>query len=306
MLVLFALLSSLNKKDTSYIAETNTPLKVEDRERDSSQKLQSVKTHNLVSSLKAGELTLASSNWRAKTKDRLKQSTSKGSSYGSSYQADMKYKAKQVIFRKDYQVLAGDSLPTGTNLIGQLLTAIDTRDKGQMVKVILPYGGTFKGKRILARNTVLLGRIRYQSKGSKVFVTFDKGVSPKGLEFAIKAQALSSKDYSSGLVGDYHSQADLRFFATMGISMLSKAGDVLTEREALSENSFPTPKATVRNAALQGMSKGLEMESSRKAKEMQNQKGYVTIDAGEDLIVNLLSPLSLDKLHPTQKERQIR
>ena len=135
-------------------------------------------------------------------------------------------------------------------------------------------------------------------------MTFDKGVTPKGLEFPIKAQALSSKDYSSGLLGDYHSQADLRLFGAVGLSMLSRAGDVLTEREALSESTPPTPKATMRNAALQRLSIGLEMEGSRQGKEMQNQKGYVTLPAGTALIVNLLTALNLDKLHPMQGQKQ--
>ena len=70
-----------------------------------------------------------------------------------------------------------------------------------------------------------------------------KGVTPEGREFALKAQALSSKDYSSGLLGDYHSQTDLRLFGAVGLSMLSRAGDVLTEREALSEGTPPTPQS---------------------------------------------------------------
>ena len=267
-LLLLIFLLFTERKDTSYIVETDKPL-------ETPKGWQRAKDQDLSAYFVQGGLQ------KKKHKN-------------SGHQRGIKYSAKQVILRRDSRQV--DSLPIGTNLIGQLLTAIDTRDARQVVKVILPYGGLFKRKRILARNTLLLGPIQYQGKGEKVFVTFHKGVLPNGREFALKAQALRTKDYSTGLMGDYHSQTDLRLLGAMGVSMLSKASDVLTEREALAEGISPTPKANMRNAVLQGLSKGLEMEGSRQMGEMQNQKGYVTIDAGEDLIVNLLAPLSLEEL----------
>ena len=235
-LFLVILLLFLMQKDTSYIEETNTPF-VASHKDSSSSRLKKSKVDSLF------ESEGLSSSKKGNTKRRSQNLYGHGPATHKAPR--LKYRAKQVILRSDGHQGAGASentLPTGTNLVGQLLTAIDTRDKGQRVKVILPYGGTFKNQRILARNTVLLGRIRYLGRGEKVFVSLGKGVTPEGREFALKAQALSSKDYSSGLLGDYHSQTDLRLFGAVGLSMLSRAGDVLTEREALSEGTPLLPK----------------------------------------------------------------
>lgn len=209
--------------------------------------------------------------------------------------SNIKYKAKQVL-RPDNHQNVMDALPTGSNLIGRLLTAIDTRDSSQIVKVILPYGGVFKNERVLEKNTVLMGKVNYPGKGEKVFIQFDRGIHPDGREFKVEAQALNSSDYSSGLLGEYHSQADLRFLATVGLKMLSSGSEVLVEKEALSEAQAPTPKATMKNAMLQGLSEGANMEAGRQAQEMQAKKEYVTVDAGEDVIVNLLNRLSKSEI----------
>ena len=273
-LALLVPLLFLSRKDTSYIGKTDAPFKVKDKDN-VSQNLEKGEVQNLIPPIKPEEPSKRRHNTRRNTS--IRQSDNQ--------RLILKYKAKQVILRPpDSDYNSGDSqanfksgkeggLPTGTNLVGQLLTAIDTRDKGQIVKVILPYGGTFQHKRILDRNTLLLGSIRHQSEEKKVFVTFDKGVTPKGLEFAIKAQALNSKDYSSGLLGDYHSQADLRLFGAVGLSMLSTASNVLTKRESLSASSPPTPKATMGNAALQGLSKGFEMEGRQTSSGNAETKG---------------------------------
>ncbi|MEZ4744001.1 MAG: hypothetical protein R3B45_16395 [Bdellovibrionota bacterium] len=53
------------------------------------------------------------------------------------------YKAPQVIERKGPDGF-GAGFPVGSNLIGKLLTAIDTREQSQFYKVLLPYGGRSK------------------------------------------------------------------------------------------------------------------------------------------------------------------
>lgn len=207
---------------------------------------------------------------------------------------EIKYKAKQILEPNDNQNLY-DSLPTGSNMIGKLLTAIDTRDENQIIKVILPFGGVFKNNRILENNTIVLGRASYPEEGKKVFVSFYKGINPNGKEFKIEAQALNSKNYSSGLEGEYHSQADLRLLANLGLKVISASSEVLVEKEGLSDSHAPTPRANIKNAFLRGLSEGANIEASRQAQKVRAKKEYVTIDAGEDIIVSLISRLSKDQ-----------
>ena len=70
----------------------------------------------------------------------------------------IKYRAPQVIERKDS---FASKLPLGTNLIGKLLTSIDTRESEQLYKVLLPYGGKGKHGEGIPKNTVLFGTVTY-------------------------------------------------------------------------------------------------------------------------------------------------
>lgn len=267
------------EEDTSYIGKTTEKIKAESDVEDTN----TARTKSNV----AGVL-------KEQSDYSLPNDVSRNR-YGRSFDQQIKYKGKQLLV-PDESGSPGESLPIGSNMVGRLLTAIDTRDPNQIVKVILPYGGKFKNTRIIERDTVLIGKVKYSGKGEKVFVQFEQGVLPSGKEFKLSAQALGARDYSSGLAGDYHSQADIRFLATVGLNMLSVGSDVLTEKEALSEASGPTPKATWKNAFYQGVSKGAEMEGQRQAEEMSSKQEYVTVDAGEDLIVNLTASLPLSQL----------
>ena len=116
--------------------------------------------------------------------------------------------------------------------------------------------------------------------------------SKKG-EFEINAQALNPQDYSTGIFGDYHGTATVRIATTLGLSMVSGMTEVLTEKQALGESGAVTPKATMKNAFYHGVSKVSEMEANRQAGELSNEKAYVTVDAGSDLIVSLIAPLKI-------------
>ena len=197
----------------------------------------------------------------------------------------IKYRAPQVIERKDSFT---SKMPLGTNLIGKLLTTIDTRESEQLYKVLLPYGG--KGKHGgIPKNTVLFGTITYPNTGRKVFMQFSKALLPDGKEVELKAQALSAKDYSPGLAGELHSGAAMRVASTLGLTMVSAFTDTLTEKQVLGSEGVVTPKATVKDALYQGVAKASEAEAQRQAAELGDVQEYVTIPAGQEMIINLLS-----------------
>ena len=197
----------------------------------------------------------------------------------------IKYRAPQVIERQDSFT---SKLPLGSNLIGKLLTAVDTRESEQLYKVLLPYGG--KGKHGgIPKNTVLFGTVNYPNKGRKVFMQFSKALLPDGREVELKAQALNAKDYSPGLEGKLHSGTTVRVAATLGLTMVSAFTDTLTEKQVLGSEGQVAPKATVKDAMYQGIAKASEAEAQRQAAELSNVQAYVTVPAGREIIVNLLA-----------------
>lgn len=202
------------------------------------------------------------------------------------------FSAKQVINRSG---IGGtmQPLPSGTNFIGKLLNGIDTRDQNQIIKVLLPYGARHRNGGTIPRSTTLLGQVSYSGQGEKVYITFNRAIFPNGKEYKINAQGLSSKDYSAGLDGSYHGNADLRMAASMGLSMVSAATSILTSKSivgGVNNNGQQTvlPDATMKNAMLHGVSKISDQESKRQAQELEQKKVYVTVEAGSDLIVSLL------------------
>ncbi len=263
-------------KDSSVVHNSTEPIKFQG---------QDVPVPNSEASGKVGEMI---SNSERKERGRQK---AQGQAPRGRLVRNIEYKAPQVIARKDSDgTTAG--LPVGTNLIGKLLTSVDTREPKQMYKVLLPYGGRDKNGGEIPKNSVLFGTIRYPGNGNKVFFQFSNALLPNGKEVEIKAQALSSKDYSPGLIGEYHGKGMERVAATLGLSMVSAMSDTLTEREALGQGGIgsvaeATPKATAKNALYQGLSRVSEMEAARQADRLAREPEYVTIDAGQEMIVNL-------------------
>lgn len=201
----------------------------------------------------------------------------------------LNYKAQQVLVSDSAD--PARTLPMGTNLIGKTLTTIDTRSADQVVKVLLPYGGRASAGGELPKNTTLFGQITYDGKGEKVFVKFTKGLLPSGQEFPVEAQALNPGDYSSGLVGHFHGNADTRVASSLGLTMIAGMSDVLTEKESLGGGGLlpgsVTPKSTMRNAIMHGVSQVAQDEATRQAQAIGQEPQYVTVDAGTDLIVSL-------------------
>lgn len=200
-------------------------------------------------------------------------------------QSKLVFRAKQVLERTDGK--NSKKIPTGSNLIGKLLTALDSRDPSSVVKVLLPYGGKFQNEELIEKNTVLMGKATFSGKGERVFITFDRAISQSGQERSIVATALDSSDYSNGVIGDVHSETGMRVTGTLGLTMVASMADVLTEKTAYGESGVVVAKANMKNAGLQGVSKVSEMEASRQMETIAQTQPYITLDAGTDLIVTL-------------------
>lgn len=200
------------------------------------------------------------------------------------------YQAKQVLVSEGAFDPAR-TIPMGTNIIGKTLTTIDTRQADQLVKVLLPYGGRFQGGGEIPKNAIVFGQVSYGGKGKKVFVKFSKGILPSGEEFSLEAQALSSSDYSPGISGRFHGNADLRIASTLGLTMVAGMSDVLTEKESLGGSALQsgavTAKANMKNALYHGVSEVAKSEAQRQAEAIGDEQEYVTVDAGSDMIVSL-------------------
>ena len=202
---------------------------------------------------------------------------------------NLNLEGRQLIVRTEADI--SKSIPIGSSLIGKLLTGIDSRRDGGFVKVLLPYGGSFKNMGSIPKNTTLLGNANYPGKGEKVYITFTRGVTSDGREFEISAEALSPKDYSPGIPGTLHSNVDVRVLSTTALSAISVMGDILTEKEPNGSEGNMIEKATMRNALLKGASKAAQMEANREASALAKEKDYVTVESGSALIVGLTSTM---------------
>jgi hypothetical protein len=222
--------------------------------------------------------------------DKAKKTQDDG--HGVRRMSQINYRAKQVLERPDYSD-PNNTLPTGTELIGRLATSIDTRELGSIIKIELPYGGSFQGNELVPRGSTLFAGVKYDGNGEKVFLDVQSGVYPDGSEFKIRAQALSARDFSPGIAGDYHGTFSNRVAANLGLAFVSGLTDAMTEKESLGGGSaFSSApvhaKPTLKNGLLAGVSKVTDTEAQRMANELAGQKSYVTVDSGKELIVSLL------------------
>ncbi len=202
------------------------------------------------------------------------------------------YNGRQVFERTETQGLL-NPIPSGTNFIGKLVTGIDTREDNQTLKVILPYGGSHPSGGKIPRDSVILGSASY-SGGDRVYIRFNRIIFPKGQEYRIDAQCLSSGDYTPGLIGVHNSETDLRVAGSLGLTMVSAVTDVMTQRSVYGANPFgmgmAQPDATLKNAAFQGVSQVTKQEAERVGSKMEVKEDYLTVMTGNDLIISLITP----------------
>jgi len=256
------------------------------KEKDTSQINTSTSKFNKENIKNDGKQTTSKSKAMGGIRDHQEVHTSSRNNVRKPPLTKINYKAKQVLSAN--HVNEGKTLPIGVNLVGRLLSSIDTRTPDQAVKVILPYGGEHKGSGgSLPPNTILFGKAKYSGKGDKVAVNFNKGLLPNGQRIQLQAQALSSRDYSLGLTGKLHGNTTGRIAATLGLTMVSSVTSTLVKKEAIGQGYSITPKASLKNGLYNGVSEVANAEASRNAKKMGNNQDYVTVDAGSDLIVSL-------------------
>ncbi len=226
-----------------------------------------------------------------------RKSSGSGNQTRVNRQTHLVYSGKQVMERSGGDGLFSP-LPSGTNFIGKLSTGIDTREQNQIVRVNLPYDVRHASGGYIPRNSLLLGNATCSADNDKIFIRFNRIIFPDGKEYHVDAQALNSGDYSPGLVGNHHSNTDLRVASSLGLTMISSATDVLTHRSAMggmnpyAMGGMNQPDATMKNAMLQGASQVTKQEAQRQAGDMQNSAEYVTLFPEADLIVSLLSPFT--------------
>ena len=217
----FALLSGL-RDDTSFLGRSDHPLAGADTASSGSP----------PGTPATGKVNMMFKNSEASGRDASNRNA-------PAHGMKVNYKAQQVVNSNSSD--PARALPMGTNLIGKTLTTIDTRAADQVVKVLLPYGGRASAGGELPKNAILFGQITYDGKGEKVFVKFTKGLLPSGEEFPVEAQALSPGDYSAGLVGHFHGNADTRVASSLGLTMIAGMSDVITEKEG-ARNLRPWPR----------------------------------------------------------------
>lgn len=205
------------------------------------------------------------------------------------------YSGKQVIDRGNEADGTMKAIPSGTNFIGKLLTSIDSRSQGLQARVILPYGINHSQGGSIPRNSTLTGQVTADIESGKIFIRFMKVIFPDGKEYKLDAQALTSSDYSPGLLGVVHSNVDTRMAGSVALTMISAAADVLTQRTMMGGQmpmgiGVSSPEPTTKNALLQGVSQLTKQEAQKQTQSAQNATEYVTLPQDSDLIVSLLSP----------------
>ncbi len=194
------------------------------------------------------------------------------------------YRAPQLIDENASHVKA---MRMGSKLIGVLASAIDTR-AASLVRVVLPHGGDISGVAIDAGST-LVGQFTYPGDGDRVYLTFSRIDSSSGNIKKLSAVALDAGSFSSGIRGEEFTGGGTKLAANLGLSMFSGMADTLTERESLggSYNGVQA-KPSAKNALLQGLSKATQEQASRLASSIEQERNYVIIPQGKEMIIELI------------------
>lgn len=279
LMILTAFILS-DKEDTSFLGQSEKRLVNSGKERDKNESNVNYDDKRTYSDTAKKILGDGKSSAKSSPKGNKDRSTS------GMQAAKINFKAGQVIVRDG----ASDperSIPIGTNMIGKTLTAIDTREPGQIIKILLPYGGRSKFGTELEKGTILFGQVMYSGRGRKVSIQISKGLFPSEQEFDISAQVLDPKNYSTGIAGDTNTESDTRVFAALGLSVASGASDIMMERETMNSLGQSMPKASIENAIKKGLSTSAQEEASRQIESYKDTEDYITVPAGRDVIVSL-------------------
>lgn len=226
-----------------------------------------------------GEMPLASSS----SPEQAQQQTSEKKNASQKTRTTTESNVSQIITAVENRA-SFNGLPIGSRLIGRLLTGLDSRSLGQLVKVELSYGGGFGGKQILPALSILIGKASLS--GGRFLLRFGAGVYPSGHEFRISALALDPTDFSEGLNGSEQSRMGLRGLSTLALKAVGVGADVLTKKESLSETSSPTPKSSLENAGYAGLAAVAEDEAAHQNRRLDSED-FITLEVGSGLIIEL-------------------
>jgi hypothetical protein len=196
---------------------------------------------------------------------------------------NIKLKAKQVMLNGNNK---SGKLPLGTSAVGELLTTIDSRDVNQIVRVRLPYGLKLKGQTIIPKDSLLLGKASYLQGHERIFVSFFATIDKTGFEAPISAQALDSKDFATGLIGNVHSNKGLKIAGSVALNVISGAAGFVQDRSS-GVNGVDVPTFNAENALLSGAGGTARNEANTLSNSIRSTKDYITVDAGSELIVML-------------------
>lgn len=262
------LISEFRNKDTSSLTKSSSPLGKESHKSKKNEQGASGKNLGGVEDKTSGDSSSGNNSTNASTNQIVK----------------IRYKAKQVITRDNNQ--EQKELSLGVNVIARLLSSIDSRNLGP-VKAILSLGvKNNQSEEILPSGTILFGEPSYFQGSKKVQISFSSGALPDGKRINLSARAISIKDNSYGIDGEFHSNTMGRIGSVLGLSMISGTTEVLVEKESLGDGFVPTPKATIKNGLINGLSRVANMEANTQAQELANKPEYVTIGAGKRFIVS--------------------
>ncbi len=261
------------REEPSYLEESHSPLSPRKKdERKDKENLTTVeKAHRL--------LGLA----------YQKQGTKKKKSSTKKKTRRIVFASQAVIVHPEEKAQKPFSLPTGATAIGKTLNTVDTRDPSAVVRVQLPHGwGVYK----IPKNSVLLGAAF--PRGNRLFMQFQKLVTPNGSEMPIQAQALDPKDFRAGVTGTRHGRTGLKIAAGLGASMIGGITETLAKKEGVGGiYGGVEVRSKFSDAALVGISRVAEKEAARHAQEAQEEaeREYLTLEANTALIILLTEGL---------------
>lgn len=176
-------------------------------------------------------------------------------------------------------------IPLGTSAIGELLTSIDSRDQAQLVRARLPYGIKYLDE-VLFKDSVLLGKAHYNQGNERIYISFFAAVDNEGNEFPFFAQALDSKDFSTGLIGNVHSNKGIKIAANVALNVISGATGFIQER-SVGAYGIDSPSFNAENAVLNGTSNAAKEEANGLSGELNSEQDYMTVEAGKEIMVTL-------------------
>ena len=199
----------------------------------------------------------------------------------------IKYKAGQIIDLGDSTSSYQKANTIGTFVRARLITAVDTREQGQIVKAMI----VDKSISFLPYKTLIFGQASLgQSK--RALINFDHALLPTGTEYTLKAQAMSTKTNTLGVDGDFHGKMGLRAATTVGLTVLSGMGEVLTEKESFGGfQGNIVAKPSLKNATYNGLSKAAESEAQRQAERMNEEPEYMIVQQGTEFNLQLLGKI---------------